>query len=150
MTIVSTRPLRIAIVDDHPLTRMALRGLIESQEGWLVACECASIDEMLNLMEQSAPDVAIIDLCVGNEWGYQLLQRMNLHYPHVRTVVFSAHPEHKHAAHCIHLGAAGFISKVEAVDDVRNAIQVVANGGYYVTHGLFEPGHDVIFPTDGD
>ena len=145
-------PSRIGFVDDHPLTRFALRSLILRQAGWKVAFECHEPAEMLEALRHEVPDVLIVDLCFADASGLDLLAEIKTTYPDTRTLVYSANHERQYADRCFRLGACGYVSKEQPMHEVEQAIATVLRGYMYVsdrlTNGLmaeldasFEPPH---------
>lgn len=128
--------LKIAIVDDHPLTRFALRSLIEKREGWRVCCECDSPKNLMKCLSDTAPDVVVIDLCFVDESGLDLLVALKESYPDMLTLVYSGNSEMEYANRCFRLGASGYVSKEEPVRNVQDAIECVAKGYAYVSNRL--------------
>lgn len=128
--------LKIAIVDDHPLTRFAIRSLIEGRPDWEVCYECASPSELLEQIEQDLPEVVVIDLCFAEESGLDLLKKLSDAYPEMRTLVYSGNSELEYANQCFRLGASGYISKEEPVSNVQTAIEWVVKGYAYVSERL--------------
>lgn len=131
-----TPVLSIAIVDDHPLTRFALRALIEQEPGWRVCYECDTPSGFLASLEQEAPDVVIIDLCYAEESGLGLLQHLTAAFPQVRTLIYSACREDEYAQRCFGFGACGYVCKEDSVRNVQEAIRCVNRGFSYVSEGL--------------
>lgn len=130
------RVLKIAIVDDHPLTRFALRSLIEERDDWEVSCECERPSELLDHLASDMPEVVVIDLCLGEESGLDLLRTIKQQYPELRTLVYSGNNEKEYANRCFNLGASGYISKEEPVHNVQTAIDCVVGGYAYVSERL--------------
>lgn len=138
MNSCATEPLTIGIVDDHPLTRHALRGLVETQPGWSVAFECGLPSELLAALKTQVPSVLLIDLCYSEESGLDLLAELKDRHPGLRTLVYSASPEEAYAKRCFELGASGFVSKEEPITHVQEAIRCVMRGYGYVSERLTE------------
>ena len=128
--------ITIGIVDDHPLTRFALRSVIEGEAAWRVTVECASPTELLRQLQLQQPDVLLVDLSFGDGCGMELLETMRGDFPDVKALVYSARVEQEFATRCFRLGAVGFVSKEEPLTQVREAIKTVARGYMYVSDRL--------------
>ena len=76
-----SRPGRVLIVDDHPLVRDGIRLRIQGDEGFVVCGEAADIGEALNLLQQTAPDIAIVDISLKEGNGLDLVKRMLARQP---------------------------------------------------------------------
>ena len=132
----SPQELNIAIVDDHPLTRFALRSLVEARPGWRVSRECETPQDLLDSLSSFMPDVVIIDLCFGEESGLDLLDTLSKKYPDIYSLVYSANPEREYAQVCLDRGANGYVAKEDPIENLQEAIQCVCNGYVYVSETL--------------
>ncbi len=143
------KDLKIAIVDDHPLTRFALRSLIEVRPQWSVCRECESPQDLLDALPALKPDVVIIDLCLGEECGMDLLETLSKEYPEIYTMVYSANPERDYAQECLDRGANGYVAKDDPIDNLQEAIECVCKGYVYVSETLTQQiVHNVITQAD--
>lgn len=130
------RKLFIAIVDDHPLTRYALKSLIDEDPAWEVCHESGSPSELVDHLAFHVPDVIIVDLCYADESGMDLLAYIKEHHPEIRTLVYSSHEEREYAQDCFRSGACGYISKQDPVRNVKDAIRCVNQGYTYISESL--------------
>ena len=146
--------LFVAIVDDHPLTRHALKEIIDEDPAWEVCHESGSPSELINHLADQVPDVIIVDLCYADESGLDLLTYIKTNHNQVRTLVYSSHDEREYAQKCFSSGACGYISKQDPVRNVKDAIRCVNQGYTYISDSLTKSVmHDVsiqIMPDSGD
>jgi len=131
-------PLRIAIVDDHPIVRKGLRELINREPGMTVCCECDTAAAGLERIRADHPDVAIVDLSLGLDSGLQLVKTLNASLPEVRVLILSMHEETLHAERALAAGAHGYIMKQAAMQQLIGAIRCVASGKTYVSPAVSE------------
>jgi DNA-binding NarL/FixJ family response regulator len=122
---------RILLVDDHPLVRRALKQTIERERDLTVCGEAEDREQALQVLETSAPTMAIVDLSLKNSDGLDLIKDIRQKYPEVLTLVLSMHNESVHAERVIRAGANGYISKQEAPSEVIRAVRKVLGGEIY-------------------
>ncbi|MBI3853219.1 MAG: response regulator transcription factor [Verrucomicrobia bacterium] len=122
---------RILIIDDHPLVRLSLKGVIERERDLMVCGEAEDREQALLAVAASKPQLAIIDLTLKNSDGMELIKDLRTRYPKVQILVLSAHDEDLHAERAIRAGARGYITKQEAATKILVAIRQILNGEIY-------------------
>ena len=95
---------RILIVDDHPLVRMGLRGLLEAESDLQVCGEAASLAEALGAARKLQPDLVITDLSLGDGNGLELIKRLLAQREGLRVLVCSMHDERLFALRALAAG----------------------------------------------
>ena len=133
-----TGPLRIVIVDDHPIVRKGLTELINHEPGMIVCGESDTADGGLARIRADRPAVAIVDLSLGLDSGLQLVKTLNASLPAVRILILSMHDETLHAERALAAGASGYIMKHAAMQHLIEAIRCVASGRTYVSPEMSE------------
>lgn len=123
----------VIIIDDHPLFSRGLSQLIESQKIYKVVGTSKDRMEALSLLNQVTPELAIVDLNLGNEDGLELIKDISAIHPHTKVLVLSMHDERYFAERALKAGANGYIMKEEAESQVMNAIQTVMSGETYLS-----------------
>jgi DNA-binding NarL/FixJ family response regulator len=131
-------PLRIVIVDDHPIVRKGLTELINHEPGMVVCGESDTADGGLARIQADRPSVAIIDLSLGLDSGLQLVKTLNAALPDVKILILSTHDETLHAERALAAGASGYVMKQAAMEHVIAAIRCVASGRTYVSQAMSE------------
>jgi DNA-binding NarL/FixJ family response regulator len=124
---------RVLIVDDHPLVREGLAARIGSQRDLEVCGEAADVDGALALLDETRPDLMIVDLMLKSGHGLDLINKASRREPPPKMLVLSAHDESMFAARVIRAGAHGYVNKQEAQDKVLDAIAAVLRGELYVS-----------------
>jgi DNA-binding NarL/FixJ family response regulator len=131
----STRPLQILLVEDHPLTLLGVRHLIDQAEWPLFQnveiTESTTAREALNAMRSQVFDVAVLDFYLPDGGGLDLLQHMRALQPDMRVLFFSASAPRLSRAAFLELGARGYVSKTAAPQNLVEAILAVYYGGVY-------------------
>ena len=106
-----TGPLRIVIVDDHPIVRKGLTELINHEPGMIVCGESDTADGGLARIRAERPAVAIVDLSLGLDSGLQLIKTLNVSLPDVKVLILSMHDETLQAERALAAGSSGYIMK---------------------------------------
>lgn len=127
-----TGPL-IAIADDHPLIRAAMRDLLARLVPAPRIVEAADLPSVLALAEgDPAPDLMLVDLTMPGGHGLDGIRALRERAPHVPVAVVSADEDPATVQALLALGVAGFIPKSDAGDRVAHAVQLMLAGGNYV------------------
>lgn len=119
------RGTRIFLVDDHPAVRQGL-SLLLHQEGIIVCGEAASREEALRYLEETDPDLVLVDLSLGNESGLDLIR--DVAPRGVATLVYSMYDDALHVEAAFAAGAVGYVTKREMAATLIAAIREVLAG----------------------
>src|SRR4029079_3650100 len=115
--------IRIFIVDDHPLVRQGLIGLISTQPDFEVCGEASGVAEARQVAAALKPDVAIVDLTLKDGNGIELIKELKEKQPDLKLLVISMHDESIFAERALRAGAAGYVSKHEAIRTIVQAVR---------------------------
>jgi DNA-binding NarL/FixJ family response regulator len=127
----------ILLVDDHPLMRRGLAGLIDSEPDLAVCAEAASCRAAIDAIARCMPDLAIVDLSLeGGEDGLDLVKAMKGRSPAIPALVLSMYPEAHYGERALRAGARGYIAKQQLGDAVLAAIRRVLAGRIYMSEAL--------------
>jgi DNA-binding NarL/FixJ family response regulator len=135
---VGSMTTRILIVDDHPLLRQGLIGLISTQPDFEVCGEANGVAEARQLVETTQPDVAIIDLSLKDGNGIELIKDLKDRFPDLKSLVVSMHDELLFAERALRAGAVGYVSKQEAIRTIVQAVRTVLSGKLYLSQVMTE------------
>jgi DNA-binding NarL/FixJ family response regulator len=119
-------PIRVGIVDDHPVVRDGTAALLSRQPGLAVVGTAASLEQARPLLDADEVDVLLLDIRLGSDSGLSLLQG---HAPRPAVVVLTAYDYPQYAAAALRLGASGFVVKTAPVAELVDAIRAAAAGG---------------------
>ncbi len=128
--------MKIFIVEDHPIFRMGLQELIDSESDMEVCGSACDVDSAVAMIEKNMPDLVIVDLSLKESSGMDLIKYINDHIPDMATLVLSMHDESIHAKRCIMAGAGGYIMKQEASESVVTAIRQILAGHIHVSRKI--------------
>ncbi len=124
---------KVFLIDDHAVVRNGLTELINQAADLVVCGEAASGEEALEKIKAAGPDIAVVDLSLGEMSGLELLKELKSRYPSLPLLVLSMHDESFYAERCLRAGAKGYIMKKEAIDQVETAVRVVLSGKVYLS-----------------
>jgi len=118
---------RILLVDDHPLTRSALAGLL-TQHGFDVVGEASDGEEAIEAAVRLAPDLILLDLSMPGLDGLSALPRLRAAAPDCEVVVLTASGTEENLLGAIRGGAAGYLLKSEPPERIVDFLRGVAQG----------------------
>ena len=134
----TAKPARVLIVDDHPAVREALALRISRNADLLVCGEASDLAEALQLISETKPDVAVIDIGLKTGNGLDLIKRIKARGETVRMLVWSMYQESLYAERVLQAGALGYITKEQATDKIVDAIRRVLEGKIYLSEAMTE------------
>lgn len=124
-------PLLVGLVDDHAVVRAGYRRLIELEEDLVVAAEFADAESAYAVLargEDCPLDLLVVDLSLPGQGGLDLLRRLAVRRPSLRTLVFTMHDNPATVRQCLRAGAAGFVTKSSAPEMLIDALRRIARG----------------------
>lgn len=126
------KTLRVLLADDHEVVRAGLKALVDGSPGMKVVAEARNGKEALDRARELRPDVVVMDVSMPVLDGAAATERLIREQPEVRILALSAHDDRGHLTRLLQAGAAGYVLKRAAVDELVRAIRAVADGGTYV------------------
>jgi len=127
-----SEPVRLLLVDDHPIVRTGLRMLFQSEPGLVVVGEADSGAAALKAAEQLHPDVVIMDVAMPDMNGIEATRRIKANNPETAVLALTMHEDEQYFFAMLNAGASGYIPKRAAPDDLVSAIHVVAEGNFFL------------------
>jgi DNA-binding NarL/FixJ family response regulator len=124
--------LRVVIADDHPFYRQGLARLLK-QSGVEVVGEASNGLAAVELVERTAPDVAVIDLNMPGMSGIEVTRRLNERMPASRVLVVSVSAQEDDVTEAILAGASGYVLKDGPVEEVVAGIRAAADGESHIS-----------------
>jgi DNA-binding NarL/FixJ family response regulator len=123
---------RFVVVDDHPLFRGALRGVLEHGHRDVVIDEAGALDAVVDLIgDADDVDLILLDLAMPGVRGFSGLMFLRAQFPSVPVVVVSATEDPDTIRRSLEFGASGFIPKSLGTDAIRKAVDTVLAGGVW-------------------
>jgi len=130
--------INVIIVDDHPVVRLGLRQIIESQMDMAVVGEAENAGEFFSLLQDTDCDLVILDIKLPDRNGFDVLTQLKNERPDTRVLILSIHSEDRYALRFFKAGASGYMMKESAPTELVRAIRKVSSGGRYVSSSLAE------------
>ena len=127
---------RVFLVDDHPLVRDWLAGLVAAEADLQVCGQAEDAATALAAVPQARPDIVVLDLSLPRGSGLELLKDLRTQFPAVRLLVLSMHDEPKVAERAFRSGAHGYAVKNESSPHIVEAIRAVIAGKFYASSTL--------------
>lgn len=130
--------IRILIADDHNVVRQGLTLILDRNHGMKVVASCTNGTDALNWLRKNDCDVALIDIAMPGMNGIDLLKHLRNDHPKLPVLILSAYPEDQYAVRLIKAGAAGYLNKECAPDEVVAAVQTVLSGKRHISPAVVE------------
>jgi len=130
--------MRVLIADDHPVVRHGLKQILASESRLSVVGEAKNGNEALEMARQLDWDVAVVDYSMPGMSGLELLKEFKREHPNRPVLILSMYPEEVHATRVLKAGAAGYLNKASACEELAHAIRKIAGGGKYISPSLAE------------
>jgi DNA-binding NarL/FixJ family response regulator len=129
-------PTRLMLVDDHDLVRTGLKTFLETKPGLEVVAEANSGESALKLLEQIRPDVIVMDITMPGMDGLQATRQIAAQFPECKVLALTVHSDKQYFFEMLSAGAAGYITKQAAADELVDAVRTVAQGNVYLQPAL--------------
>ncbi len=130
--------VRVLIADDHAIVRKGLQQIVKEQAPSIEVDEAVDGAEVLEKVHAGKCDVLVLDLSMPGRSGLDILHEVRHLRPELPVLILSMHPEEQYAVRVLKAGAAGYLTKEAALDELVGAIQRVSGGGRYISQALAE------------
>lgn len=130
--------IRILIADDHAIVREGLKQIVAETHDMVVAGEAVTGQQVLEMVREGDWDVILLDIAMPGRGGMDTLKVLRREQPEIPVLILSMYPEEQYAIRTIKAGAAGYLSKESAPEELISAIRKVSQGGRYVSASLAE------------
>ncbi len=129
-------PTKILIVDAHPILREGLAMCLRRESDMMVCGEADNTTDALKLVDESGPDVVVVDISLSGSSGLDLIKQLRGRDSAVKVLVYSTYDETVYAERAMDAGAYGYINKRSATNVVVHAIRTVRNGDVYLSRDM--------------
>ena len=130
--------MKVLIADDHPVVRQGLRQMLAVESDLTVVGEARNGQEVVELSRKVPWEVAVLDYNMPGKNGLELIKELRQRYPGRAVLILSMYPEDRYAVRALKAGAAGYINKETAGEELTAAVKKAASGGRYVSATLAE------------
>ena len=120
--------IRVILADDHPVVRTGIRTLLQQADDIVVVAETGNGSEVFQLVEQLAPDVLLLDMEMPGLSGVEVAIRLREQGVPVRVLALSAYDDEEYIRNLLLQGAAGYLTKEEAIEIIIDAVRGVSRG----------------------
>jgi DNA-binding NarL/FixJ family response regulator len=139
--------LKILIADDHSIVREGLKQVLADTPDMVVSDEAASTEEALRKALEGDFDMVVLDISMPGRGGLDALKQIKSQKPKLPVLILSMYSEEQYALRVLKAGAAGYLTKESAPDELIGAIRKVSKGMKYVSAHLAE---EIAFALDSD
>lgn len=130
--------IRVMLADDHSIVRAGLKQILTEVPDFTVCAEAATGDEVLPLIRQAPPTVLLLDMSMPGRSGIDLIKLIKAEFPKLPILVLSMHKEEQYAVRAIKSGAAGYLTKESAAEQLIGALRKIAGGGLFISPTVAE------------
>ncbi len=127
-----TDQIRLLLVDDHPIVRTGMRMLFQAETDMEIVGEVESGAAAVEAVQTLRPDVVIMDVAMPGMSGIEATRRIKDAYPDTAVLALTMHEDEQYFFEMLKAGAAGYIPKRAAPDDLVSAVRVVAQGNVFL------------------
>ncbi len=130
--------LRILLADDHAIVRQGLKQVLTEEFGQVAIGEASSGHAVVDAVREQEWDVVVLDINLPDKNGVEVLKEVKGLRPSILVVMLTMHPEEQYAMRTLKAGAAGYLTKESAPEELITAMRTVLRGGKYVSASLAE------------
>ncbi|MDB5249228.1 MAG: response regulator transcription factor [Segetibacter sp.] len=130
--------MRILIADDHAIVRRGLRDILREEFPSAEIEEVSDTEDLINKVIKEEWSVVLSDLSMPGRSGLDALQYIKQNHPRLPVLILSVHPEDQYAIRTLKAGAAGYLNKDTAPDELVIAVRKVLSGKKYITPSIAE------------
>jgi Response regulator containing a CheY-like receiver domain and an HTH DNA-binding domain len=125
--------LRILLADDHAVVRHGVKQILADAFAGAAFGEAQNAHELLELVGKDRWDIVVLDLNMPGGNGLEALKQIKLDHPQLPVLILSMYPEDQYAVRTIRAGAAGYLNKESAPEELVQAIHKILHGGEYIS-----------------
>lgn len=130
--------IKVFVADDHAVVRRGVIQILGEVPDIDPVGEAGTGSEVLQVVPEIACDLLILDISMPGTRGLDLLKQIKALKPDLHVLILSVHPEEQYAVRALRAGAAGYLTKESAPDELIAAIRKISQGGRYITLSLAE------------
>jgi len=128
--------MKIILIDDHPLVRKGLEFVLSLEKDIEVIGEASNTKEALELLIKNQPDVALVDLKLGNEYGLDIIERCTKKNSTCKFIVLTSSADEYDYRRAEEVGALGYVLKEALPEELLYAVRLVSSGRKYYDPGI--------------
>ena len=124
--------IKVAIADDHSLVRQGLRRYLEMADGIEVVGEASDGRELLTLIEEHDPDIALVDIRMPEMDGLEAAREIRDRFPKVGVIMLTAYDDRQFVVEAVRSGARGYVLKARDAEHLIQTVRLVAGGNMVI------------------
>jgi len=128
--------IRVLVADDHAVVRRGVVQILAESPHIVVAGEASCGSEVLRAVRENDYDIVLLDIAMPGGSGLEVLKQLHSLKPDVQVLILSMYPEKQYAMRALKAGAAGYLTKDSAPDELIDAIDRISQGDKYITRSL--------------
>jgi DNA-binding NarL/FixJ family response regulator len=128
--------IRLTIADDHPVIIDGIKTILDQQEEIVLLDTVHDGNSLIESIQKEAPDIILMDINMPGMNGIEATSKIRKEYPEVRVLAFSQYKEKRFVKQILKSGASGYLLKNSAGNELVKAIQMVMDGGMYLSADL--------------
>src|SRR5262245_47380524 len=130
--------MNVLIADDHAVVRRGVKQILLDRYPGVSIAEADHAHEVLNLVYEQDWDIVLLDISMPGKSGVEVLKELKKLHPNLPVLILSTHPEEQYAIRMLRAGAAGYLTKETAPEQLLAAIEKVVSGGKYISPSVAE------------
>ncbi|WP_041495077.1 response regulator [Nonlabens marinus] len=128
--------MNILIADHHPVFRRGLKCMLKGDKNFNFKGKVEDGRFLINEIQKHHPDIIILEIDLPNSNGVGTLRQIRSHFPEVKILVVSCHPEEIYAISAVKAGANGFIAKTRTVKEIKSALFTICKGDNFLSDNI--------------
>lgn len=133
---MNTGTIEVLLIEDHPAIGQALASVAERKMDIKLVGHELSADTGINAARRLKPDVAIVDISLGDAHGLDVVRNLTIQVEGIRVIVYSMYDDKIYAERALRSGASGYVMKSESLDTLIEAIRTVARGEIFLSRRM--------------
>jgi DNA-binding NarL/FixJ family response regulator len=130
--------LRVLVVDDHPIVRQGIRGLLEAEKDFVLCAEADNGGDAVKAVDAHLPAIVILDITLKGSDGLELTKAIRARSARLPILVMSMHDESLYAERALRAGANGYIMKNEVAQNLVGAVRRILSGDIYLSENAHQ------------
>jgi len=130
--------IKVLLADDHSIVRAGLARIIEESGDMMVVAEAADGRETIELVQEKAPDVVVVDISMPGLDGLEVADQLLSQHPELPIIILTMHEEEQYVLRAVEVGVMGYVTKRSAPEQLVAAIRKVYGGSRYLSDKAVE------------
>jgi DNA-binding NarL/FixJ family response regulator len=130
------KPIKVILVDDHSLVRAGIRSLIQNISGVEVIAEANNGRDAIRLIDELIPDLVLLDIAMPELNGLEVISRISKDNTDTKIIILSMHTNEEYVVQALKSGAAGYLLKDSAPNELEIAVNAVMRGETYLSPAI--------------